>query len=195
MVRVRNVCMEPQHSGLACPNPAPTTVDSKLCNIVQDGYYTWGGWGTCSATCGGGTRSRTQNVCVPPINSGAPCTTPAPTNQDSGTCGTQNCPSNKIEDVSTCCISYSFSFIVNGTYTWGTWGPCSETCGPGTRTRIEDVCIPHQYGGIPCSTPAPTTEDTEACQLVNCPSKYKIMNCDFATFTLTSKSQKDALDI
>lgn len=47
----------------------------------------WGDWGACSATCGGGTQSRTQTVAVPAQGSGKACTL----NSDTQACNTEAC--------------------------------------------------------------------------------------------------------
>lgn len=55
------------------------TVDAKV-----DCEGNWNNWGTCSKTCGGGTRTRTWNTTVTPLNNGAAC--PATQSQS---CNTQ----------------------------------------------------------------------------------------------------------
>ena len=95
----------------------------------------WSDWSTCSASCGGGTQTRS-------------CTNPFPANGGTGcvgdatqSCNTQACP-------------------VNGG--WTNWSGCSETCGGGTRTRSCDNPTP-AYGGAYCVGDASESCNTQAC--------------------------------
>ena len=53
----------------------------------------YGEWTTCTATCGGGTRTRTRHVATPASNGGTECTGSA---TDKGTCNPNACPGSKI---------------------------------------------------------------------------------------------------
>ena len=57
---------------------------------------------------------------------------------------------------------------MNGQWsTWGEWGACSETCGPGTQTKSRTCTNPApQAGGDSC--PGTSTESKE-CNLKVCP--------------------------
>lgn len=59
------------------PNCAP--VDCQVSN--------WSAWSACSATCGGGTQTRTRTVLVQPENGGQSC----PALSETQACNTQNC--------------------------------------------------------------------------------------------------------
>jgi hypothetical protein len=48
----------------------------------------WSNWGECSATCGGGTQTRTRTIITPPANGGQQC----PALSEIQTCNTQACP-------------------------------------------------------------------------------------------------------
>ena len=116
-VRTRPVLTPAAYGGAACP----ALVESEACNtqpcavdcVVSD----WSTWSTCSATCGGGTQTRTRTVLTPPSNGGLAC--PADFTETQA-CNTQACP----------------------TYTWsaGAYSACSVTCGGGTRSRPV-VCL------------------------------------------------------
>ena len=59
---------------------------------LDGGYTTWGNWGSCSKTCGGGTQSRSRSCTNPsPLNQGNDCSGPASDSQD---CNTQLCGGN-----------------------------------------------------------------------------------------------------
>ena len=49
-------------------------------------------WSICSATCGGGSRTRTRMEAIPASNSGASCTGSA---TETGICNPNSCPGSK----------------------------------------------------------------------------------------------------
>jgi hypothetical protein len=51
--------------------------------VVSD----WSAWGTCSASCGGGTQTRTRTITTQPANGGSAC----PALSESQSCNTQSC--------------------------------------------------------------------------------------------------------
>ena len=53
----------------------------------------YGEWSTCSATCGGGTKTRTRPDATPASNGGAPCTGSA---TETGQCNLDACPGRNI---------------------------------------------------------------------------------------------------
>jgi hypothetical protein len=71
------------NGGAACPT-SPRTCGT------AGGWSAWGGWGACSASCGGGTQTRSR-VCnnPPPSGGGAAC---SGLSTDSQVCNTQDCP-------------------------------------------------------------------------------------------------------
>ncbi|MGN1378901.1 MAG: hypothetical protein ACI4XR_00650, partial [Bacilli bacterium] len=78
------------------------------CDETQ--FSSYGSWGTCSASCGGGTKTRTVY-------------------KNDYYFSSHSCDENQSESCNTmlCCSS---------TYTYGTptYGSCSNTCGTGTRS-------------------------------------------------------------
>ena len=53
----------------------------------------YGEWSTCSATCGGGTRTRTRPEATPASNGGNPC---GGSGTETGPCNLDECSSGKI---------------------------------------------------------------------------------------------------
>ena len=56
---------------------------------------------------------------------------------------------------------FNFALSADGVRSWGSWSPCSATCGTGTRTRTALSCQGPFYAGMPCSG---SGTDTESCQ-------------------------------
>ncbi|XP_053623959.1 uncharacterized protein LOC128682928 [Plodia interpunctella] len=110
----------------------------------------WGPWSTCSEKCGTGVRRRIR-ACNEKHVSDA-----------TGTWGT-HCrgPHDELE---TC---QNVECIQNGGWSgWSSWGPCSQTCGAGKRSRTRSCTRPVPSGnGNDCMGPR-----TEAgpCNLVPC---------------------------
>jgi hypothetical protein len=130
----------------------------RICTIVNDtpsisGTYTnatcvqncYGEWSSCSASCGGGTRTFTRLVEKNPW--GAAC---AYDNGETQACNTQPCPA--IVDCQ------------------GTWGSCSAACGGGTQDFT--VTTPAANGGAACPTsPRPCNEQSCAAP-INCQGSW-----------------------
>ena len=61
---------------------------------VDGGWSIWGSWGTCSVTCGNGTKARTRTCDnPPPANRGDDCPGPQ---QETSACLMNPCPGNKL---------------------------------------------------------------------------------------------------
>eukprot|EP00440_Ansanella_granifera_P067406 gb/GFBE01073112.1/.p1 GENE.gb/GFBE01073112.1/~~gb/GFBE01073112.1/.p1 ORF type:complete len:1141 (+),score=216.96 gb/GFBE01073112.1/:1-3423(+) len=92
-------------------------------------WGTWGDWGTCSKTCGGGLAARFRNVSIPAAHGGSQCMGAV---NDTKDCNPELCPLDcKISD-------------------WSEWGACSKPCGSGTALRWRYEVSPAARGGEPC---------------------------------------------
>ncbi|XP_019355735.1 hemicentin-1 isoform X2 [Alligator mississippiensis] len=125
----------PANGGRPCQGPDTDirSCQNKPCPV--DGNWSeWGSWEECSKTCGQGSRTRTRTCSNPPSqHGGKPCEGNA---VDSIMCNIRPCP-------------------VDGEWdSWLPWGPCSETCGKGTQTRLR-LCNnpPQAFGGSYCDGP------------------------------------------
>jgi hypothetical protein len=68
----------------------------RLFSYVEAVDCVWGEydeWSTCSATCGGGSKTRTRAEAITASNGGAPCIGSA---TETGPCNPDECPSSKI---------------------------------------------------------------------------------------------------
>ncbi|XP_041347701.1 coadhesin-like isoform X2 [Gigantopelta aegis] len=110
----------------------------------------YGGWGSCTAPCGGGLQYRTKYVRCSSSCGGARTTT-----RESRRCNTGCCP-------------------VNGGWsatTYGSWGECSTSCGGGVQTRTLNRGCNNptpSCNGRSCSGLASWQED-RACNPNPCP--------------------------
>lgn len=150
-VTVHNtVVTQPLHGGLACPAicPVATTESCVPVGCQVDCVGAFGAFGTCSATCGGGTHSRTFVVTTPSAYGGAACAH-ANGAVDTQPCNTQACPVN--------CVG-----------AFGPYGACSLTCGGGTQMRTYAVSTPAANGGAACSR-SHGDQETAACNTTPCP--------------------------
>ncbi|XP_071836091.1 uncharacterized protein [Apostichopus japonicus] len=120
-------------------------------NPVDGNWASWGPWGECSESCGGGIQYRSRNCTDPaPRHLGADC---VGSEQDSQVCKDQPCP-------------------IDGVF--GSWyasgynnGDCTVTCGSdGIFQQARDCdSPPPQYGGANCSG---ITERWQDCLTVGC---------------------------
>ena len=57
---------------------------------MNGGWNSWGSWTSCTATCGGGTKSRSRSCTNPsPAYGGKPC---PGSSRDRPACNTKGCP-------------------------------------------------------------------------------------------------------
>ncbi|KAK3093008.1 hypothetical protein FSP39_009947 [Pinctada imbricata] len=127
-----------------CNNPKPAYGGRKCfgrdekhvpCNThkcpVHGGWSSWGPYGDCSKSCGGGIQTKERVCNLPlPIYGGDVC--PGKTTK-TRRCNTKKCP------------------IDGGWSVWKKKGTCSVTCGGGHQKMIRYCNNPKpQYGGVQC---------------------------------------------
>jgi hypothetical protein len=127
------------------------------CCAVACQLSAWTLWGGCSATCGGGSQSRSRTVQTAAACGGAPCAGPL---TDQQSCGTACCPVD-------CVLTM-----------WSSWSACSVTCGAGTQSRARTTQTAASCGGAcsggvsemrdclnaPCTPPGLPCADYRVCQ-------------------------------
>jgi len=160
-------------TGAACPFANGQTLNQS-CNtgacaspvVLNCGGY-WTSYGSCSASCGGGTRSRNFIVTQLPQNGGAACpSSPQTTSCNTGACEIPT-PTPTPVPVVTCAGS------------WSSYGSCSASCGPGNRTRTYTVNTPASGGGTACPFTNGET-DSISCDAGAC-ANISATNCSIPT--------------
>jgi len=142
--RTRTIITPASCGGTACPATNETTPCNTNCCSVNCVVGEWVSWGSCDATCGGGTLTRIRSIQTPASCGGTAC--PATT-------GTIDCNTN-------CC---PVSCVVGE---WVSWGSCSSSCGGGQQLRQRRILTQPSCGGYSC----PSTSDNRACNSQGCPS-------------------------
>lgn len=103
--------------------PCPALTESRSCNsrpCASDcKVSSWSEWSSCSAECGGGTRTRSRRVLEQERDGGEPC------------------PEENI--VSTECNQQSCDMTDCVTGEWSQWSQCSRACGGGLRQRVRSI--------------------------------------------------------
>jgi hypothetical protein len=140
-----NVEIQPLYGGDPCPTAITEPCNTQPCPIHCEGSY--GEFSQCSASCGGGTQTKTYEITTPPQYGGTPCPTAI-----TQPCNTQPCPIH-----------------CEGSY--GGFSQCSKTCGGGTQTKTYEITTPPQYGGTPCPTAITQPCNTQPCP-IHCEGSY-----------------------
>ena len=121
-------------------------------------YGCWTEWSDCSATCGGGERTRTGE-CKP--------------GTDSSTC-TGDGTEREACNPDTCPVATTTPASTDAQWNeWSSWTDCSVTCGgPGFRTR-ERQCMPDSTidGVQNVFCPGSGIETDNTCGSLPCPDK------------------------
>ena len=139
--RTRGVVTPSVNGGGDCPlyqtvtcNAAPCSTDPIDCSVSV-----WGDWGACSATCGGGTQSRSRSVTVQRANGGQSC----PSLVETRACNEDQCPGPNVD----CQVT-----------DWTAWSECVPNSAMQTRNRT--VVTPTANGGAACPSPLSQTRSS-----------------------------------
>lgn len=146
--RGRTIDIPAQYGGKQCPLLSQTRACNTHACPVNCVVSSWGRWGSCTKSCGGGRRTRSRSVVVAAVYGGKAC----PGRVSSGSCNGHPCPLN-------CVVSQ-----------WSDWGSCSVTCHAGTQQRSRTITAHEAYGGVSC----PVLSQTQACQRGPCPIHCKV---------------------
>ena len=142
----RRQCLHPHHD--RCTGDTDEARDCFLAHCpIDGGWAEWSAWSGCSASCEGGTKTRTRSCTDPsPQHNGRPCAGSA---NMTVFCYHGPCPKG------------------GGWSTWTNWSSCSKSCANGTRTRSR-IC------DDPTSSPGGSTclgnpNQTSSCNEEPCP--------------------------
>jgi len=142
LTRNRTVEQPKEFGGKECTGKAEET---QPCNDIpcpnDCKWQEWNAWSTCSATCGGGTHTRSRNK-TEAVGTGKPCDEAEKPTEEKPCEGQVACPVD-------CKLM-----------PWNAWTPCSVTCGQGTRKRVR-AKQEDQNGGKPC--PDQSEEESGSC--------------------------------
>ena len=138
------------NGGLACPHydgySQLQSCGYGPCPVDCDGF--WSPFSECSATCGGGLRSREFTVVATAVNGGAECEASDGAVQEEG-CAITACP-------------------IDCEGSWGSFGDCSMECGGGYALQEYTVTVEAQFGGAEC--PALNGAfNSQECNTLECP--------------------------
>jgi hypothetical protein len=150
--RTRAIKVARSGDGRACP----ALRETRSCNLqncpVDCEVGEWGSWGECSASCGGGTQSRSRTVEVESSYGGQDC----PALTETRSCNTQRCTTPIVN----CQLS-----------PWSDWSQCTKVCDGGTQTRTREILQQASAGGSPCPDSRGLSE-TRLCNTQECPCFY-----------------------
>jgi hypothetical protein len=140
--RTREITRHAYHGGYACPFLG----EYRKCNEqpcpIDCVLDNWGAWTPCTLSCGKGQTTRERTEDVPPLGGKACGAT-----EETQDCNDHACPESCIEG------------------NWGTWTPCSNSCGTGQATRLRPISRSPAFGGKLCGHRA----EAQSCNVHACP--------------------------
>jgi len=158
--RTRFVTRHADAGGYECPALKETRECNNGACPAHCAVSAWGEWTTCSATCGGGSQSRSRSVLRTAAHGGNAC----PALDATQACATWQCQIN-------CQVS-----------TWSAWTSCSTTCGGGVATRSRNVVQIAKWDGHHC----PSLGETRDCNVDACAVDCDVY--DWAPFSACSRT-------
>eukprot|EP00928_Gymnodinium_smaydae_P039824 TRINITY_DN27124_c0_g2_i1.p1 TRINITY_DN27124_c0_g2~~TRINITY_DN27124_c0_g2_i1.p1 ORF type:complete len:4551 (-),score=367.55 TRINITY_DN27124_c0_g2_i1:202-13791(-) len=151
-----------RHGGVKCNGPM---LESQECSArpcpVDCIWNLWKEWSICSLSCGGGLQSRNRVRLQKMHFGGKPC---IGYDIEYIHCNKQTCPID--------CVWYP----------WGSFSPCSVTCGGGEKKRFRTRKTVSEYSGVNCNEPE---SEMVVCNTHNCPR-----DCSFGEWTRWSECDK-----
>ena len=172
--RTWDVTQEPKYGGAACSVEESARIETKVASASTPSVDCVGSWvnvGTCSKTCGpDGKQKRRFDISTPASGpNGKSCTNSAGVLLKDG----------DIDETEEC--NTDIVCPVNCVGSFGNWSSCSESCGPGKKTRKFSVTTPVAGTGTTCAYDDGHVE-TEDCEDkpcdVNCEGQWLIRKND-----------------
>eukprot|EP01013_Petalomonas_cantuscygni_P015357 TRINITY_DN3164_c0_g1_i1.p1 TRINITY_DN3164_c0_g1~~TRINITY_DN3164_c0_g1_i1.p1 ORF type:complete len:6949 (+),score=1286.42 TRINITY_DN3164_c0_g1_i1:147-20993(+) len=144
----RSIEVQPVGTGAACPKEMYKTepCNEDRCDPTCK-YGDFADAGPCSVSCGGGTRVQVRSASCQGCFNQSEVQAFCPDTNRNVTCNDDPCPVD-------CEVS-----------AWGSWGDCSEPCGPGKKDRTRTVTTEAANGGVEC----PALTDEADCITTWCP--------------------------
>jgi len=147
--RTRSIEVLKENGGDPCVGPITQLADcdGDMCPVDCE-WEDWSAWGPCTATCNGGTMTRSREKKTLAINDGKQCEGNHTTME---VCNKNPCP-----------VDCTFG-------PWDAWSDCSTTCGVGQRFRTR-VKHAEMFGGIQCAQNMSDVLDCTNDENIICPN-------------------------
>ena len=145
-----------KYTGVQCSGTAKkqeTCNTMECCSKTDKEPQSWVGWSTCSASCGGGSQSRSRTVIYKSAyDSSIECK--RETENETQSCNTMGCCSKTNKEPQA----------------WSGWSTCSKSCGGGTQSHSRTVIYKSAYNSnIECDRKTET--ENQSCNTMGCCSK------------------------
>ncbi|CAL8292204.1 unnamed protein product [Lota lota] len=162
---VRPPCSGPSHQEKACNLPqCPDGGDvctGEACESKNCSWTGWGGWGSCSRSCGVGQQLRLRTFMSPGAN-GSWCPDILDGNQEQRFCNIRPCR------------------VDGGWSRWSPWSRCDKLCGGGRAVRTRSCSSPPpKNGGLKCEGEKNQVKpcSTKPCGEKGCPPGQEVVLC------------------